>query len=1745
MATFIGSADPDSLSGGAEDDSISGLEGNDTLIGLAGDDILVGGAGNDSLDGGDGFDLASYATALAAVNVNLGVSTAQATGGGGTDTLVSVEALEGSGFNDSLTGNGGANQLSGMGGNDLLLGREGSDVYLFGFEGGADSILESGNSILDLADTLQLGADLTAANITVRGDYRSGQNPNGGPFTDHYDLVIGIAGSSNSVRLIDQLSTGTPAQVERLRFADGSTIDLATGLDMHGASGADTFFGSLLADTYHLDSGVGADQIMERGTTAGVIDTLQLGADLTAANITVRGDYRSGQNPNGGPFTDHYDLVIGIAGSSNSVRLIDQLSTGTPAQVERLRFADGSTIDLATGLDMHGASGADTFFGSLLADTYHLDSGVGADQIMERGTTAGVIDTLQLGADLTAANITVRGDYRSGQNPNGGPFTDHYDLVIGIAGSSNSVRLIDQLSTGTPAQVERLRFADGSTIDLATGLDMHGASGADTFFGSLLADTYHLDSGVGADQIMERGTTAGVIDTLQLGADLTAANITVRGDYRSGQNPNGGPFTDHYDLVIGIAGSSNSVRLIDQLSTGTPAQVERLRFADGSTIDLATGLDMHGASGADTFFGSLLADTYHLDSGVGADQIMERGTTAGVIDTLQLGADLTAANITVRGDYRSGQNPNGGPFTDHYDLVIGIAGSSNSVRLIDQLSTGTPAQVERLRFADGSTIDLATGLDMHGASGADTFFGSLLADTYHLDSGVGADQIMERGTTAGVIDTLQLGADLTAANITVRGDYRSGQNPNGGPFTDHYDLVIGIAGSSNSVRLIDQLSTGTPAQVERLRFADGSTIDLATGLDMHGASGADTFFGSLLADTYHLDSGVGADQIMERGTTAGVIDTLQLGADLTAANITVRGDYRSGQNPNGGPFTDHYDLVIGIAGSSNSVRLIDQLSTGTPAQVERLRFADGSTIDLATGLDMHGASGADTFFGSLLADTYHLDSGVGADQIMERGTTAGVIDTLQLGADLTAANITVRGDYRSGQNPNGGPFTDHYDLVIGIAGSSNSVRLIDQLSTGTPAQVERLRFADGSTIDLATGLDMHGASGADTFFGSLLADTYHLDSGVGADQIMERGTTAGVIDTLQLGADLTAANITVRGDYRSGQNPNGGPFTDHYDLVIGIAGSSNSVRLIDQLSTGTPAQVERLRFADGSTIDLATGLDMHGASGADTFFGSLLADTYHLDSGVGADQIMERGTTAGVIDTLQLGADLTAANITVRGDYRSGQNPNGGPFTDHYDLVIGIAGSSNSVRLIDQLSTGTPAQVERLRFADGSTIDLTLGLTMIGTALADAIYGTLYDDVISSNSGNDLVDGRDGNDTLDGGAGDDSIEGGAGDDSIDGGTGNADRASYASASGAVTVNLGIAAAQNTEGAGADLLRNIEGLEGSAFGDSLTGNAVANILDGGAGADSLVGGLGADTYYVDNAGDLVLETDNTLSGLYIGLNLASAIDRVIASVNYALTSFVENLTLVGGATPLNGTGNALDNVITGNSGSNRLLAHAGSDNVVGGEGNDTLEGGDGDDILGGDLGFDSLVGGLGNDSLLGGDNADTLLGGDGNDYLHAGKGMDSLDGGNGNDTLIGALGQDTLVGGAGIDVVDYSSSTDGVTVSLALVIGQLVSTATGIDSLSQIENLTGSHFNDSLHGDTANNTLLGLLGNDVLAGEAGADWLHGGEGNDTLVGGLDNDTLDGDLGFDSLDGGSGNDSLTGGINADSILGGWRQ
>jgi VCBS repeat-containing protein len=189
-------------------------------------------------------------------------------------------------------------------------------------------------------------------------------------------------------------------------------------------------------------------------------------------------------------------------------------------------------------------------------------------------------------------------------------------------------------------------------------------------------------------------------------------------------------------------------------------------------------------------------------------------------------------------------------------------------------------------------------------------------------------------------------------------------------------------------------------------------------------------------------------------------------------------------------------------------------------------------------------------------------------------------------------------------------------------------------------------------------------------------------------------------------------------------------------------------------------------------------------------------------------------------------------------------------------------------------------------------------------------------------------------------------------------------------------------------------------------------------------------------------------------------------------------------------------------------------------------------GDGDNTVFGGALNDVIVGGSGSDTFDGGGGNDRLIGGDGNDTLIGGLGDDILDGGAGNDTFIGGEGSDRLDGGSGINLVVYQDSN--IAVDVRLDIGVMRKgfgpDATGLDFLSNIQNVVGSRFADRITGDDHDNALFGGGGDDTVLGGGGNDRLDGGAGRDILSGEVGDDLFISDALNNSMDGGAGNDTV---------------
>ncbi|MCR0985293.1 calcium-binding protein [Roseomonas populi] len=626
-------------------------------------------------------------------------------------------------------------------------------------------------------------------------------------------------------------------------------------------------------------------------------------------------------------------------------------------------------------------------------------------------------------------------------------------------------------------------------------------------------------------------------------------------------------------------------------------------------------------------------------------------------------------------------------------------------------------------------------------------------------------------------------------------------------------------------------------------------------------------------------------------------------------------------------------------------------------------------------------------------------------------------------------------------------------------------------------------LAGDDSLNGAFGSDsLDGAAGADSIFGGFGHDTLlggagnDLLDGESGDDWLSGGEGDDILN------DSLGANTMLAG---AGNDRLSGT------AALVDAGDGNDVISIfgDGAVIDAGAGDDTISVRDTSVITTGTGRDVVAPQLLEGIIDGLLifdTDTFRIaDFSVGEGGDMLRLLDNAIRSRTYLRITQDGADTLI--GWISNTYPNLGSFNPLIRLENVDAVSLNNSTNLEVVLTFLPPES-----------------SVIGTSGNDSLSGTSGSDTMRGGAGRDLIDGKDGNDLLNGGADGDTLLGGAGNDILSGTAGNdildggdgRDWLDLSAATAAVAVDLGRTAAQTlVADQGRDAVLGIENVLGGAFDDSLvgasgentlsggggddllfgqdgadtlSGDAGADTLDGGLGADVLAGGAGNDTYIVDSMRDTVMEF--TVSEV-VGFEAdTGGLDLVKASRSFALSAYVEDLTLTGRA--VNGRGNELNNVITGNDVANLIRGREGNDTLIGGRGADTLEGGVGDD---------------------------TFVGLDAGDRLDGGPGVDTLS--------MAAVKSRSWI---------YLDGTDekGVAHSNAYAAAGVV--------LASVENIVGSASgSDAFWGDAGVNVLTGLGGNDRLYGKGGNDRLEGGDGNDTLSGGAGTDALTGGTGMDQF------------------------
>ncbi|MBC7377662.1 MAG: putative Ig domain-containing protein, partial [Burkholderiaceae bacterium] len=1802
--SLMGGGKDDTLYGGMGNDSLWGdehsntpgalldpaFQGNDYLDGEEGDDYLEGGGKNDTLFGGLGNDTLW---------------------GDGTDDIVAVaiqgdDYLDGQDGDDYLRGNGGQDTLIGGAGNDTLDGGAGADVL----EGGAGSdyyVIDSENDvIIEAADAPQPATSgLTARSLVAAASSVQARDAVEASFSytlgsNLEDLLLGGSGSING--------TGNE-KGNTILGNDGANV-------LTGGLGNDYLEGGAGDDVYVFNAGDGNDTIKNTdflrdtadASKTQAVDTLRFGAGISAADVV---GYRLGN-----------DIKLRLRGTQDSVSVAGYY-TAAPAQgtlefdnkLDRVEFSDGTVWDQAM-LESVVARQAANHAPVVSANLPNLQGRV--DGVLGYAVPAGTITDADPWDSIT---YSVRGH-------------DGSALPAWLEFDPQTLRL-----SGTPVS-----GSEGFSLLTVWGTDSYGyAVGADLLMYVGQANRAPTLVSAVPDQLADRRDdfrftlTPGTF-TDPDGEELTYSATLANGDALpawlsfdpltqtfSGKPPEAGGLS--VQVTAREAQGLSTTEIFDITVRPTPPPMVGTQGNDtlygGAGQNLIQGLGgddyLVGGSGDDVLQGGEGVDTVEGEGGddtLSGGQYMRGGSghnTYIVFDEDTLRAlvipDVAAGDTLV---ISGGLRPEDIAVTREYSsatLILEDRRTGRQVVLADQeaydYQTGpritqiefladpamrwTADDLHRMANTGDANDNIMKGFEgssnvMEGGGGNDVLYGYEFNDT--LDGGAGND-LLEGGAGDDTYlfgsgsdcikddvgtNVIQLAAGISQSDLRL---FRTGQTADG-KMSVNDSLVLAVDKSGSRLYVDEFFAANGASAFSEIRFADGSVWDLATVTAKAGArvtGSADTLTGTAGDDNHVVDNP--NDVIIDKGgydtvrstvsyTLPTGVEELTLVGDLAfnatgnAGDNVLRGNAAANTLTGGGRSASGGDTYYGGLGDDTYVDstyayswLGDLLKPATPKIFENAGegydtlVTDGYAVTLPDNVERmvvpHTAYIPRFQYAYGVTYSYRY-TGNALDNVIDlTGASFSLLPGLMLQVDGGAGADTLIG---------GGYDTTYVvdnagDVIVEYEHGGNDT-VLSSVSHTLELNVENLTLTGNAAINgtgnaLANLINgnsaantLTGGAGDDTLAGGGGADTYLYSAGWGHDVIDERqSATDSAVDAIVFDGSVNAGDLTLG---RSGS-----------DLLLTHKLTGDSISVTGYF-IGARNQVEQIRFADGTAWDFArvealssavigtAGNDklsarpagglVYGLAGNDTLTGSAGDDT--LDGGAGVDS-MAGGT----------GNDSYVVDSAT-------------------DVVTEAAGA------------GTDTVMASATYALGTNLE---NLTLTGTAAINGTGNTVAN-VLTGNAGNNILNGAAGADTMAGGLGNDTYvvdnigdvlteNPGEGTDLV--------QSAVTYTLGANVENLTLTGSAGTNGGG-NALANL--LTGNGAANTLTGSAGDDTLDGGAGADKLIGGADDDTYFVDNTGDVVTEV------------AGGGVDTINASISWTLGAEVENLNLTGTAA-INGTGNALANVINGNSAANLLNGNAGADTMAGGAGNDTyvvdnagdvvieLAGGGTDlvnsgisYVLGAELEKLTLTGTAAT-SATGNSLANTLTGNSGANILDGGAGADAMAGGGGNDIyFVDNVGDVvTEASGAGTDLVKAS-----VTYTLAANVENL--TLTGAAAI----NATGNTLANALVGNSADN---------VLNGGAGKDTMAGGDGNDTYVvdntgdvvielsgGGTDSvnsritytlgselenlvltgsaaingtgnasaNVINGNSAANTLNGGAGNDTLSGGAGKDTLVGG---
>jgi len=1225
-------------------------------------------------------------------------------------------------------------------GDKYLNGDGGADAYVYSSAGGNDTIDDGGNQ------SKLVFTDVNSTDVSLA---TSSQSAN--------DLVISDNATGKTVTVLGQFSGIAAGTLQSFAFADGVTWDatqvrlLADADTVYAGTGDKTLTGRNRALDYVYSSAGGNDAIDDGGDQSKLTFL-----DIASSDVSLS---RSGASR---------DLVMTILSTGKTLTLVGQFSGIGAGTLQSITFADGvawtpgqikqmllDQESAAVGGSVYGyANTADTLVAGVgdkylnaLGDvggigTYVYSSTGGSDTIDDGGNQSNLVLS-----DIDASDVSLS---RSGASR---------DLVITDNATAKTVTVLGQFSGIGAGTLRTFTFADGTVWTAAQVkqmlLDQESAQAGGSIYGyANTTDT--LVAGLGDKYLNALGDVGGIgtyvysaadgNDVIDDGGDQSKLVFT---DIRSTDVTLAISAADSRDLVITDTATGKAVTVKGQFSAIAAGTLQSFRFADG----VSWTAQQVWAAVTDQADPNIV---FH--KGDGQLTLHPTGAT-----TVSLDAGIAASDVVLEADSAG-------------DLTVRLRDTGDTLTLAGDLSGqgwGIASVVGELSFADGSTISLNRPwsqpftLTWLGEAGNMTLTGAGFGNnvyelgpndvvnaafgwgnTYQFAGGGGqvTNNVTINPTTGGnTFNTLQMGAGIAASDLIFATDAAN-------------DLIIKVAGTSDAITITNDLTPlwwGVASAVGEIDLADGTTIALGRNWGQNltftwdGTAGHATLAGSGLGNNvfelgagdvvtgasgmpnlYEYAAGDGAVTINSVGGT----DTLQMGAGITASELTFRTDAAN-------------DLIIDVNGTSDVITLANDLAGhwwGVSSNVGQIDFADGSTLGLGRNwgqnltFQWNGAAGNMTITGSGLGNnvyqlgagdvvngtgtvnTYDYASGDGAVTINYNGGT----DLIAMAAGITASDLTFQTDANS-------------DLIIDVGGTSDAITLTNDLAShwwGVSSNIGQIDFADGSTLALSRnwgqnltftwngsagdttltgtgyGTNLFALGPGDVANGSNGTNTYAFARGDGAVTV----NTNGGNDTIAMAAGITASDVTFETDASN-------------DLIVDVDGTSDAITVTNDLAShwwGVSSNLGQIAFADGSTVGLSRDWGQNltftwqGGAGNTTLNGTGYGyNTFELAPGDTAN------AASGSTNAYQLGADFGAVTINNAGAAQSEVDFDPSLGADNLwfvqqgtNLQVDVLGTSNQLTLDGWFTSDRTAQVQSFDTADGARLDS--GVAQLISAMA-------------------------------------------------------------------------------------------------------------------------------------------------------------------------------------------------------------------------------------------------------------------------------------------------------------------------------------------------------------------------------------------------------------------------------------------